>query len=61
MLDIDKIVSDWFDLLSYALDKSKFDQSEFRLKHDIWAKRWARLDFNIQGEITSLITKKLVS
>jgi hypothetical protein len=55
---LDEFVSLFFDLLAYCEDKQNFDPKTFKIKHDFYSKKYAKLEQDEQGYITEQIYKK---
>jgi len=49
---IQQFLQDWQKLIRYSKDTSNFDQKIFRIMSDKYAKAWARLPYDVQGEIS---------
>ena len=53
-----RLIDEWFHLLVYC--QGQPDRKQFKLMHDAWAKRWARLPYDVQGYITEQIHRRLL-
>ena len=56
---IKQFVDNWITLRDYCSDPT-FDSKVFKIRHDNLAKAWAKLPFDIQGEICHYISGGLV-
>lgn len=56
---LNEFVEEWFGLLELCRNGIT-DQRDFKQRHDAYAKRWARLPYDEQGEVNHMICQRLL-